>query len=93
LLSPQSIILLCEELDENTIFNHVIPKEISNEYDDIIFEYSASRERPALSIIVDHKSSEKVEEGIIYIPLHPLGDKKKNMTYITPFLEDLKKYL
>jgi len=93
-LSIKSIPLLCSKLTEEAIFNRKISASINNSIETISFDFNASRERPALEIYCKSNIPEvKKKRGFIDIPIHPLGDKKLNMTYITPFLEDLKKYL
>lgn len=88
-----SIHTLCDCLTETKVFKQSMPASISTEWDTFSFAFSASRERPDLGIYCDHKNADKTEDGVLHIPLDTFGDKKKNMTYIAPFVADLKTYI
>lgn len=89
-----SIHTLCDCLTETKVFKQSMPASISTEWDTFSFAFSASRERPDISIHCDHRLQDNtVEGGILNIPLDTFGDKKKNMTYIAPFIADLKTYI
>jgi hypothetical protein len=93
-LNTASIQTLCDCLTEDKVFKQSMPRTVSTEWDSITFCFGASRERPDIGIYCDHKAKKKnTEDGVLHIPLDTFGDRKKNMTYITPFVDDLKKYI
>lgn len=93
-INKASISTLCDCLTEDKVFKQSMPATISTEWDTFSFSFSASRERPDISIHCDHHlSNGKIEGGILNIPLDTFGDKKKNMTYINPFVADLKSFM
>lgn len=93
-LNTASIQTLCDCLTEDKVFKQSMPRTVSTEWDSFSFSYSASRERPDISIYCDHHTQKgKNEGGVLNIPLDTFGNRKKNMTYITPFVDDLKKYI
>jgi|GEM_PF-5882733 len=93
-LNVKSIRTLCSCLTESNVFRQSMPSPVSTPWDTITFRYSASMMEKDISIFCDHKQKDgKIEENILTIPIDTFGERKKNMTYIAPLVEELKQYI
>jgi len=93
-LNVKSVRTLCSCLTESKVFRQSMPSPVSTPWDSFTFEYSASMTQKAISIFCRHKTNdEKLEKNFLIIPLDTFGERKKNMTYIAPLVEELKQYI
>ena len=94
-LSVNSILKFIKVLgDKKKIYEYEQLPPMHNDFDDIHFRYQGSDTEPLITAIVKHKlDNGSIDCGIISIPLDFLGRKEENMEYITPLIEELKKFI